>query len=236
MPLPLEDYALGENFTTTSAWIRPDQGFWEVRGPRRHFTHSEVMAWVAVDRAIKAAENFGMDGPIDRWRALRATIHGQVCREGYDPELSSFVQYYGSKDLDASLLLIPLVGFLPTSDPRVRGTVAAVERYLMRDGFVQRYPTRPSVDGLPEGEGVFLACTFWLADNLILQGRLDDARTTFERLLALCNDVGLLSEEFDPRTGRLVGNFPQAFSHVGLVNTAMNLGSAPGPVDQRPQS
>jgi GH15 family glucan-1,4-alpha-glucosidase len=219
-----------------SAWTQPDQGLWEVRGPRRHFTHSKVMAWVAVDRVIKAVENFGLKGPADRWRGLRATIHEQVCREGFDPDLNSFVQYYGSKDLDASLLMIPLVGFLPPSDPRVRGTVAAVERCLLRDGFVQRYVSRPTVDGLPEGEGAFLACTFWLADNLILLGRRDDARALFERLLGLCNDVGLLAEEFDPRAGRLLGNFPQAFSHVGLVNTAMNLSPAPGPVDQRPQS
>ena len=219
-----------------SAWTRPDQGFWEVRGPRRHFTHSKVMAWVAVDRAIKAIENFGLEGPAERWRGLRAAIHEQVCREGFDPDLNSFVQCYGSKDLDASLLMIPLVGFLPPSDPRVRGTLAAVERCLLRDGFVQRYLSRPAVDGLPEGEGAFLACTFWLADNLILLGRRDDARSLFERLLGLCNDVGLLAEEFDPRAGRLLGNFPQAFSHVGLVNTAINLSPAPGPVDQRPQS
>jgi GH15 family glucan-1,4-alpha-glucosidase len=217
-----------------SAWTRPNQGFWEVRGPRRHFTHSKVMAWAAIDR--EAVENFGRDGPVERWRALRAAIHGPVCREGYDPELASFVQDYGSKDLDASLLLIPLVGFLPPADPQVRGTVAAVERYLVRDGFVQRYLSRPAVDGLPEGEGAFLACTFRLADNLILLGRLDDARATFERLLALRNDVGLLSEKFDPQAGHLVGNFPQTFSHVGLVNTAMNLSPAPGSVDQRPKS
>jgi GH15 family glucan-1,4-alpha-glucosidase len=214
----------------------PDEGIWEVRGPRRHFTHSKVMAWVAVDRAVKSVEHFHVEGPLAQWRQLRATIHEQVCREGFDPALNSFVQSYGSKDLDASLLMIPLVGFLPASDPRVRGTVTAIERGLMRNGFVARYTTRPAVEGLPPGEGVFLACTFWLADNLVLIGRYEEARQTFERVLSLCNDVGLLSEEYDPQTRRLVGNFPQAFSHVGLVNTAMNLSPAvPGPAEQRPQ-
>jgi GH15 family glucan-1,4-alpha-glucosidase len=214
----------------------PDEGIWEVRGPRRHFTHSKVMAWVAVDRAVKSVEHFHVEGPLAQWRQLRATIHEQVCREGFDPALNSFVQSYGSKDLDASLLMIPLVGFLPASDPRVRGTVTAIERGLMRNGFVARYTTRPAVEGLPPGEGVFLACTFWLADNLVLIGRYEEARQTFERVLSLCNDVGLLSEEYDPQTRCLVGNFPQAFSHVGLVNTAMNLSPAvPGPAEQRPQ-
>ncbi len=219
-----------------SAWDKPDEGIWEVRGPRRHFTHSKVMAWVAVDRAVKAVENFHLEGPVERWRRLRDAIHEQVCREGFDPSLGSFVQSYGSRDLDASLLMIPLVGFLPPTDPRVRGTVEAIERDLMQDGFVLRYPTKESVDGLPPGEGAFLACTFWLADCLLLLGRRDDARRTYERLLGLCNDVGLLSEEYDPRARRLVGNFPQAFSHVGLVNTAMNLSPSPGPADQRPQT
>jgi GH15 family glucan-1,4-alpha-glucosidase len=218
-----------------SACELPDEGIWEVRGPRRHFTHSKVMAWVAMDRAVKAVEQFGLQGPVERWRELRDTVHEQVCREGFDPELGAFVQSYGAKELDASLLLIPLVGFLPASDPRVRGTVEAIERHLMRGGFVERYTPTPSVDGLPPGEGVFLACTFWLADNLILFGRHAEARKIFERLLGLCNDVGLLSEEYEPEAGRLVGNFPQAFSHVGLVNTAMNLSPAPGPADQRPQ-
>jgi GH15 family glucan-1,4-alpha-glucosidase len=194
------------------------------------------MAWVAVDRAVKSVEHFHVEGPLAHWRQLRATIHEQVCREGFDPALNSFVQSYGSKDLDASLLMIPLVGFLPASDPRVRGTVTAIERGLMRNGFVARYTTRPAVEGLPPGEGVFLACTFWLADNLVLIGRYEEARQTFERVLSLCNDVGLLSEEYDPQTRCLVGNFPQAFSHVGLVNTAMNLSPAvPGPAEQRPQ-
>jgi GH15 family glucan-1,4-alpha-glucosidase len=215
-------------------WQRPDEGIWEMRGPRRHFTHSKVMAWVAADRAVKAIEHFQMDGPLDRWRQLRQEIHAQVCREGFDPALNAFVQYYGCKQLDASLLMLPLVGFLPATDPRMRGTVEAVEQRLMRDGFVDRYSTLPEVDGLPPGEGAFLVCTFWLADNLVLQGRYREARDIFERLLGLCNDVGLLSEEYDPETGRLVGNFPQAFSHVGLINTARNLSRHGGPAEKRP--
>jgi GH15 family glucan-1,4-alpha-glucosidase len=191
------------------------------------------MAWVALDRAIKAVESFGMGGPVDRWRRVRSAIHEQVCEEGFDPELKSFVQFYGSKLLDASLLMIPLVGFLPPSDPRVRGTVAAIEKRLLRNGFVGRYQPAPHVDGLPPGEGVFLACTFWLADNYYLLGRERDARDLFERLLDLRNDVGLLSEEYDPQAKRLVGNFPQAFSHIGLVNTAHNLAPGLGPADHR---
>jgi GH15 family glucan-1,4-alpha-glucosidase len=194
-----------------------------VRGPRRHFTHSKVMAWVAIDRAVKAVEKFGVEGPVDRWRALRDTIHREVCTKGFDRDKNSFVQYYGSAEPDASLLMVPLVGFLPADDPRMAGTVACIERELMRDGFVQRYKTHEAIDGLPPGEGVFLPCTFWLADNYVLQGRQQEAEQIFERLLALCNDVGLISEEYDPRTGRLIGNFPQAFTHVGLINTAMNL-------------
>ncbi len=219
-----------------SAWEKPDEGIWEVRGPRRHFTHSKVMAWVAFDRAVKSVERFGMRGPAGRWRKARDAIHEQVCREGFDPELGAFVQYYGAKHLDASLLMIPLVGFLPPSDPRVRGTVEAIEKHLMSDGFVQRYPTTENVDGLPPGEGAFLACTFWLADNLYLLGRKDDARRVFERLLELRNDVGLLSEEYDPQAKRLVGNFPQAFSHVGLINSAINLSPAKGPAEHRQES
>jgi GH15 family glucan-1,4-alpha-glucosidase len=219
-----------------SACERPDEGIWEVRGPRRHFTHSKVMAWVALDRAVKAVENFGLEGPADRWRELRETLHRQICEQGFDGGLGAFVQSYGSKELDASLLMIPMVGFLPATDPRVAGTVAAIEKHLMRDGFVDRYTSSSAVDGLPPGEGVFLACTFWLADNYLLQGRRDEARAVFERLLGLCNDVGLLSEEYDPEARRLVGNFPQAFSHIGLVNTAMNLSPRQeGPADQRPQ-
>jgi GH15 family glucan-1,4-alpha-glucosidase len=214
-------------------WHRPDDGIWEVRSGRQHFTHSKVMAWVALDRAIRGAEEFSRAGPLDRWRASRARIHEEVCAHGFDRSLGSFVQAYGSKLLDASLLLIPLVGFLPADDPRVRGTVAAVERHLMADGLVLRYDTRASDDGLPPGEGAFLACSFWLADNYVLLGRHDDARALFERLLALRNDVGLLAEEYDPRLGRLVGNFPQAFSHVGLVDTALNL-SRTVPAHRRP--
>src|SRR3954454_10812466 len=215
---------------------RPDEGIWEVRGPKRHFTHSKVMAWVAMDRAIKSVEDFGLSGPVDGWRRLRSEIHAQVCREGFDAGLGSFVQSYGARELDASLLMIPLVGFLPAEDSRVRGTVEAIERQLMRDGFVDRYTAEPSVDGLPAGEGAFLACTFWLADCQHLLGRRADARQTFERLLALRNDVGLLAEEYDPRSGRQVGNFPQAFSHIGLINTSMNLSPAAAtPAEQRPE-
>jgi GH15 family glucan-1,4-alpha-glucosidase len=218
------------------AWQKPDEGIWEVRGPRRHFTHSKVMAWVALDRAVKSVEHFGLEGPVERWRWARAAVHEQVCREGFNPDFGAFVQYYGARELDASLLMIPLVGFLPPSDPRVRSTVEAIGRELMADGFVARYPTNRGVDGLPPGEGAFLACTFWYADNLALLGRQQEARAIFERLVGLCNDVGLLAEEYDPHTRRLVGNFPQAFSHVGLINTARNLSPAPGPADQRPQS
>ncbi len=215
------------------AWKEPDEGIWEVRGPRRHFTHSKVMAWVAFDRLIKSARQFQLPGPIDRWREHRRTIHREVCEKGFNAAQNTFVQSYGSDQLDASLLMIPLVGFLPPSDPRVAGTVAAIERGLMRDGFVLRYRTDAAVDGLPPGEGAFLACTFWLADNYALLGRDADARRIFERLLGLCNDVGLLSEEYDPKAKRLVGNFPQAFSHVGLVNTAFNLSHATGPAADR---
>jgi GH15 family glucan-1,4-alpha-glucosidase len=206
-------------------WDDPDEGIWEVRGPRRHFTHSKVMAWVAVDRAVKGVEQYGLPGRADRWRALRDEIHADVCAKGYDAERGAFTQFYGSTALDASLLMVPLVGFLPATDARVRGTVAAIERELCRDGFVQRYSdeSRGAVDGLPGGEGAFLSCSFWLADNYTMLGRQDEARALFERLLSLRNDVGLLSEEYDPVAKRLVGNFPQAFSHVSLVNTANNL-------------
>jgi GH15 family glucan-1,4-alpha-glucosidase len=208
------------------AWNEPDEGIWEVRGPRRHFTHSKVMAWVAFDRGVQAVERFGRNGPVERWRSIRTEIHREVCKQGFDVELNSFTQFYGSKRLDASLLMIPLVGFLPADDPRMIGTVAAIERELVRDGFVYRYThdeEARSVDGLPPGEGAFLPCTFWLADNLALQGRLDEAEEIFERLLALRNEVGLLAEEWDPAERRLLGNFPQAFTHVALVNTAFNL-------------
>jgi GH15 family glucan-1,4-alpha-glucosidase len=201
-------------------WQQPDEGIWEIRGPRQHFTHSKVMAWVAFDRAVKAVEIYGLDGPVDAWRTTRDRIHAQVCDTAFDPVRNAFVQHYGSADLDASLLLMPLVGFLPPEDPRVLATIAAIERELMVDGLVLRYATASGVDNLPPGEGVFLPCTFWLADCLALTGRHAEAEALFERLLDLCNDVGLLSEEYDPRTGRMQGNFPQALTHMALVNTA----------------
>jgi GH15 family glucan-1,4-alpha-glucosidase len=204
-------------------WANPDEGIWETRGGRRHFTHSKVMAWVAVDRAIRSAEHFGLAGPLDRWRALRDTMHADICARGFDAVRNTFVQSYGGHELDAALLLIPLVGFLPPDDPRVRGTLAAIERELLVDGFVRRYDTGQGVDGLPPGEGAFLACSFWLADNYALQGRHGEACALFERLAGLCNDVGLLAEEYDAASGRQVGNFPQAFSHIALVNTALAL-------------
>jgi GH15 family glucan-1,4-alpha-glucosidase len=205
------------------AWQEPDEGIWEIRGERQHFTHSKVMAWVAFDRAVRAVEVFGLDGPVDRWRAARSEIHQEVCEKGFDTDRNTFTQYYGSRALDAGTLMIPLVGFLPGSDPRVAGTVDAIGRELMDGGFVQRYSTDTGVDGLPPGEGVFLACSFWYADNLALLGRVRDARALYERLLGLANDVGLLSEEYDPHAGRLLGNFPQAFSHVSLINSACGL-------------
>ncbi len=204
-------------------WMKPDDGIWEIRGPRRHFVHSKVMAWVAVDRAVRTMQDFHEDGPLDRWIKLRADIHDEVCRFGFSKEINSFVQYFGGKDLDASLLMLPLVGFLPPEDPRVKGTVAAIEKGLLHDGFVARYNTHTSVDGLSGEEGAFLACSFWLVDNYVLQHRMDEARTLFERLLKVRNDVGLLSEEYDPREQRQLGNFPQAFSHLALVNSAHNL-------------
>lgn len=219
-----------------SEWDKPDNGIWEVRGELRHFTYSKVMAWVAADRAVKAVERYGLDGGdggAEKWRALRKEIHDQVCKKGYDADRKTFVQSYGSKALDASLLLMPLVGFLPPEDPRLRGTVEAIERDLLVDGFVLRYRSEQDVDGLPAGEGVFLPCSFWLADNLLLQGRRDDARKLFERLTSLCNDVGLISEEYDPKEKCLLGNFPQAFTHVMLVNSARNLSRAGGPCEHR---
>jgi GH15 family glucan-1,4-alpha-glucosidase len=211
-------------------WREPDEGIWEVRGPRRHFTHSKVMAWVAADRAVKAVEQAGLDGPVERWRELRADIHAEVCTNGFDPAQGAFTQSFGRPDLDASLLMIALVGFLPPTDVRVTGTVAAIEERLCADGFVLRYAadSRGEVDGLPGGEGAFLPCTFWLADNLILQGRRAEGAALFDRLCDLSNDVGLLAEEYDPVAGRLLGNFPQAFTHVALVNTAHNLASTAG--------
>src|SRR6266851_4933243 len=204
-------------------WQRPDQGIWEVRGEPRHFTFSKIMCWVAFDRGIKSIEQFGLDGPREHWDRLRRAIAGQILDRAYDPERNTFVQYYGARDLDAALLLIPQLGFLPPDDKRVRGTIAAIERELVRDGFVCRYPTRPETDGLPPGEGMFLPCSFWLANSLALIGRRDDAVALFERLLAVRNDLGLLAEEYDPRAGRLLGNFPQAFSHTAIINTAAHL-------------
>ena len=213
-------------------WEQPDEGMWEVRGGPQHFTLSKVMAWVAFDRAVKDASRHKLSGPIDRWRAVRDRIHAEICEKGIDPARGCFTQSFGSTELDASLLLIPMVGFLPYSDPRVIATVAAVEKDLLQDGFVLRYRTESSVDGLPPGEGAFLACTFWLADSYAALGRREEAVALFERLMALQNDLGLLSEEYDPQAKRLVGNFPQAFSHVALVSTAMNL-SGHGPVAAR---
>ena len=204
-------------------WREPDEGIWETRGGRQHFTFSKVMAWVAFDRAIKSAESFHLPAPLDHWREIRDQIHAQVCEKSWNPTLNAFTQVYGGDELDASVLLLAQVGFLPPTDPRVIGTVAATEKYLMRDGFVMRYRTTKFDDGLPPGEGTFLACSFWMVDNLAMQGRVDEAEAMYERLLALANDVGLLAEEYDPAAKRLVGNFPQAFSHVALVHTGLNL-------------
>ncbi|MBA2474369.1 MAG: glycoside hydrolase family 15 protein [Actinobacteria bacterium] len=205
-------------------WRQPDEGIWEIRGPRRHFTHSKVMVWVAFDRAVRSAETQGLEGPVERWRALASEIHEEVCREGFDAGLGSFTQAYGSSELDASLLLIPLVGFLPPEDPRVVGTIEAVQRELADGPFVQRYLTgAESVDGLPPGEGSFLPCSFWLCESLALIGRGDEARRLFGQLLDLRTDLGLLAEEYDPVSGRLLGNFPQAFSHLTLINAAFAL-------------
>ncbi|MGA7327377.1 MAG: glycoside hydrolase family 15 protein [Rhodomicrobium sp.] len=215
-------------------WRESDEGMWEVRGPRQHFTHSKVMAWVAFDRAIKLAENFGFAGPVEQWKALREDIHDEVCAKAYNAERGAFVQHYGASTLDAGVLMMPLVGFLPITDRRMSSTVAAIERDLTVDGFVLRYDTGSGQDGLPPGEGAFLACSFWLADCLLMLGRTGDARRLFRRLAGLCNDVGLLAEEYDPRAQRLTGNFPQAFSHIALVNTAHNLVLAGKPVHERP--
>ncbi len=213
-----------------SNWQRPDEGIWEVRGAQRPFTHSKVMAWRAFDRAVKSVERLGLRGPLARWRTLRDEIHADVCAKGYDAQKNAFVQFYGANALDASLLIIPLVGFLPANDPRMRGTVAAIERELMQGGLVYRYATQgENIDGLPPGEGSFLPLSFLYVDNLALQGRRDEAIACFERLLALRNDVGLLSEEYEPTLGRMLGNFPQALSHVGLVNSAIQLSGGPTP-------
>jgi len=214
-------------------WPERDEGIWEVRGGPQHFTYSKAMAWVAFDRSIKSAEKYQLAGPLDRWREIRDRIHNDVCARGFDSELCSFVRAYGTKELDASLLLLPSIGFLPPDDPRILGTVEAIERDLMTDGLVKRYDTEKSDDGLPAGEGVFLACSFWLVDAYVMIGRRDDAERLFERLLTLRNDLGLLSEQYEPRARRLVGNFPQAFSHLALVNSASNLGHAEKPAEQR---
>ncbi len=227
--------ALVEHLETI--WHEPDEGIWEVRGGRRHFTASKVMVWAAFDRAIRSVEEFELVGPVDRWRTVRDEVHAEVCAKGYDAERGHFTQYYGGTALDASLLMIAMVGFLPADDPRVVGTVTAIEEHLMEDGFVKRYDEVGNVDGLAGGhEGAFLPCSFWLADNYILAGRVDEARALFERLIGLCNDVGLLSEEYDSRAGRQVGNFPQAFTHVALVNTAHNLSRGFGPAQHRAES
>ncbi|WP_342152648.1 glycoside hydrolase family 15 protein [Methylorubrum sp. SB2] len=221
-------------------WREPDEGIWEVRGGRRHFVHSKVMAWVAFDRAVRSVETFRKDDPtaaelpLHHWRTIRDEIHAEVCERGFDTELNSFVQSYGSKAIDASVLLIAHMGFLPQDDPRVVGTVAAVEKHLMRDGFVLRYETEGTdADGLPGNEGAFLPCSFWYADNLIGLGRCEEARALIERLIGICNDLGLVSEEYDVRAKRQVGNFPQAFTHVALVNTILNYSRAIGPAKER---
>jgi GH15 family glucan-1,4-alpha-glucosidase len=214
-------------------WKHPDEGIWEVRGGPRHFTYSKVMAWVAFDRAVKSAEQFGLPAPIELWRRIAGEIHEEVCQKAFDREAGAFVQSYDSRELDASVLLIPLVGFLPPTDKRVHSTLRMIEQKLMRDGFVLRYDPVASKDGLPGSEGAFLACSFWLADNFMLVGRRADAERLFRRLLALRNDLGLLSEEYDPKAKRLVGNFPQAFSHLALINTAHNLSTGEKPAEQR---
>jgi GH15 family glucan-1,4-alpha-glucosidase len=216
-------------------WRQPDNGIWEMRGPPQHFVYSKVMAWVGFDRSIKSAETFGLEGPLDKWRRLRDEIYEDVCEHGFDKKRGIFVQAYGSEQLDANLLQLPCVGFLPVSDPRIAKTIAEIERSLLRDCFVIRYSTEHVEDALPPGEGAFLACSFWLVDVYVLQERFDEAERLFCRLVALANDLGLLSEEYDPYAKRLVGNFPQAFSHLALVNSAYNLTRVRKPVHQRAQ-
>jgi GH15 family glucan-1,4-alpha-glucosidase len=206
-------------------WMKPDEGIWEIRGPRRHFTHSKVMAWLAMDSAVRGVEEFGLEGDVERWRTTRQAIHDEVCDKGFHPVRQAFTQFYGTDRLDAAVLMIPLVGFLPATDPRMRSTIELIQKELCFDGFVQRYhPEKSSdVDGLPPGEGAFLPCTFWLADCLHLMGREDEAREIFERLLAIRTPLGLMSEEYDTEAKRLIGNFPQAFSHISLINCARTL-------------
>jgi len=233
LQLPEAGWAMQTNLIEhlETIWEQPDEGIWEVRGPRQHFTYSKVMAWVAVDRSIRSAEEHGLEAPLDHWRALRERMHAKICANGYSVAKGSFVQSYGSSELDASLLLIPLTGFLPPEDPRIRGTLAAVERELLREGYVMRYNTASGADGLPPGEGAFLACSFWLCDNYAQQGRMDEAHALLERLLGLRNDLGLLAEEYDPQARRQIGNFPQAFSHVALIGSAMTLATQTHPED-----
>ena len=225
--MPVDDRAWSIQRTlaefVSGHWMEPDEGIWEVRGPRRHFTHSKVMAWVALDRAVQACQLHGLDGPVDRWTRIRNEIHADVCDRGFNTDVQAFTQSYGSTALDASVLMMALVGFLPGTDPRIVSTVDAIQRDLTEDGLVLRYSTDLSDDGLPGKEGAFLACSFWLVDNLVLTGRREQGRAVFDRLCGLANDVGLLAEEYDPRAGRQVGNFPQAFTHIALVNSAWNL-------------
>jgi GH15 family glucan-1,4-alpha-glucosidase len=217
-----------------SGWRKVDHSIWEVRGPRRPFTHSRLMAWVALDRAIQGIEQFGLEGPLERWKKLRADIADEIINRAFNAEKNSFVQYFGGTSLDGALLMMPLVGFLPPSDSRVQGTVEAIVKELSYDGFIRRYTPNSDVDGLPGVEGVFLPCTFWLADNYAMMGRMAEAKKLFQRLLSIRNDVGLLAEEYDPKAGRLLGNFPQAFTHVSLINTAWNLEHAvKGPAEHR---
>ncbi|NLS08314.1 glycoside hydrolase family 15 protein, partial [Rhizobium sp. P32RR-XVIII] len=216
-----------------TAWRLPDRGIWEVRGAPRSFTHSRMMAWVAFDRAITSTERYGLEGPVAKWRQVRQQVHGDICTNGFDANKNSFVQYYGGNTLDASLLLMPQLGFLSVDDPRIVGTIDAVERELLQGGLVKRYSTGETDDGVGGGEGAFLACSFWLADAYVLTGREQDARNLFNSLLGIRNDLGLLAEEYDIVSGRLLGNFPQAFSHIGLINTAHNLVTAGGPAQQR---
>ncbi len=223
-----DEWALSRAIVETVAnrWMETDRGVWEVRGPAQHFTHSKVMAWVALDRGVRSVEELGFDGPVERWRTVRDAIHADICAKAVDPDRGCFVQAYGSRELDAATLMIPMVGFLPADDPRVVATVAAIERELVHDGLVFRYTQQGAArtdDGLPPGEGAFLACSFWLVDNYTLAGRHEEARAAFDRLCLLCNDVGLLPEEYDPSAKRALGNFPQAFSHVGLINSAYNM-------------
>jgi GH15 family glucan-1,4-alpha-glucosidase len=218
-----------------SVWNQPDQGIWETRSKPKHFTHSRLLCWVAFDRAVRSCDRFNLDGDIERWRTIRDTIHADICTHGYDAARNTFIQYYGGESLDAALLLIPQLGFLPVDDPRVAGTIAAIERELLRDGFVRRYAVEEVDDGVGGEEGAFLACSFWLADAYVMLGRTEDAMRIFDRLLTLRNDLGLLSEEYDPRQRRLLGNFPQAFSHISLINTACNLADTHGPARQRAQ-